>query len=38
MGERTAERITRVSMQDLRIKYKYIGCGRHAPRFEKREA
>jgi hypothetical protein len=32
MGVRTAERITGVSMRDLRGKQHYIGCGRLALR------
>src|SRR5579864_8844667 len=35
MGVRTAERITDVSMESLRIRYKYIGCGAQALRCEK---
>jgi hypothetical protein len=35
---RTAERITGVSMEDLRGKQHYIGCGRQALRCEKAKA
>src|SRR6266436_9082755 len=35
MGVRTAERITGVSMEGLRSKQHYIGCGRQALRCEK---
>jgi len=37
MGVRTAERMTGVSMEDLHMKYQYIGCGRVELSYEEKQ-
>jgi hypothetical protein len=37
MGVRTAERMTGVSIEDLHMKYQYIGCGRVGPSYEEKQ-
>src|SRR5258707_10086779 len=37
MGVRTAERMTRASMEDLHMKYQYIGCGRVELSYEEKQ-